>query len=136
MWAILQPGSSRSKTVSSPIGTLVPGSTAHDSQEIDQNPTLEISDTETPPTITIDPSVGYDATLPPYKASSTTVEHTHDDSIRDTVVPPSESFFLNTPWLWADSSEFVSTDAQLGLPTEPIAGGSEGFSTWWDFGNL
>ncbi|PIG83044.1 hypothetical protein AARAC_004895 [Aspergillus arachidicola] len=137
MWAILQPGIYGPKSAISPLGVVVPGSAIHDAvEDIEENPTLEIGDTETPPTVTIDPSAGYDATLPRYKASSGLQEQTYEDALRETVVPPLGSFPVHTPWLWADPSELTGMDIQGMQPPEPAVGGPESFSTWWDFGNL
>ncbi|KAJ5683557.1 hypothetical protein N7462_006722 [Penicillium macrosclerotiorum] len=54
----------------------------------------------------------------------------------DKLVAPADSLMANTPWLWTDPSQFVDMD-NLGYPeSESTLGNIEGFSTWWDFGNL
>ena len=54
----------------------------------------------------------------------------------DKLVAPADSLMANTPWLWADPSQFVDMET-LGYPeSESTLGNIDGFSTWWDFGNL
>jgi hypothetical protein len=48
---------------------------------------------------------------------------------------------LNTPWLWADSTQFVGNLDEVeyhttnGAPALPVVGDVEG-SAWWNLGNL
>ncbi|PLB45497.1 hypothetical protein P170DRAFT_457843 [Aspergillus steynii IBT 23096] len=139
MWAILQCNVSSSKVPSSPDGTLLPTSPTltGTTEETERSPTLEISVTATLPTATVDPSQGHDASLPPYKASSTSQNLPRSGGTRDTVVPPAESFMVNNPWLWAYPSGYATVEDVGNLPSDLTAGnGPEGFSTWWDFGNF
>ncbi|KAJ5758994.1 hypothetical protein N7520_006150 [Penicillium odoratum] len=56
--------------------------------------------------------------------------------LNDKLVAPADSLMANAPWLWADSSQFVDMET-LGYPeSESTLGNIDGFSTWWDFGNL
>lgn len=56
--------------------------------------------------------------------------------LADKLVAPADSLMANTPWLWADPSQFVDMET-LGYPeSESTLGNIDGFSTWWDFGNL
>ena len=144
MWAVLQFDISSSEAASSPPGDpALHASPAHSDavEEMERNSTLEISVTATPPAVIIDPALGHDARLPPYKASSTSTSTSPNfpnrGSMRDIVVPPAESLMFNTPWLWTDVSEFANMEAGSGLPPDPTVGNSsEGFSTWWNFGSL
>ena len=142
MWAVLQFEIRSPKTASSPADTMLPTSPTLSGavEEMEQSQTLEINDAATPPTVIIDPSQGHDARLPPYKASSTSPEFPNGNGaggMRDIIVPPAESFMFNTPWLWTDPSEYVNTEDMARFPPDPMGSNvSEGFSTWWNFGNL
>ncbi|KAJ5915855.1 hypothetical protein N7454_010996 [Penicillium verhagenii] len=57
-------------------------------------------------------------------------------ALGDKLVAPADSLMANAPWLWADPSQFVDMET-LGYPeSESTFGNIDGFSTWWDFGNL
>lgn len=57
-------------------------------------------------------------------------------ALGEKLVAPADSLMANTPWLWTDPSQFVDLD-NIGYPeSEAGLGNIEGFSTWWDFGNL
>lgn len=142
MWAVLQFEIRSPKTASSPADTMLPTSPTLSGAvgEMEQSQTLEINDAATPPTVIIDPSQGHEARLPPYKASSTSPEFPNGNGaggMRDIIVPPAKSFMFNTPWLWTDPSEYANTEDMACFPLDPMGSNiSEGFSTWWNFGNL
>ena len=54
--------------------------------------------------------------------------------MRNIVVPPADSLMFNTPWLWTGNSQLGDLDGTRGLDTDAAL--DEGFSSWWDFGNL
>ncbi|CRG88994.1 hypothetical protein PISL3812_06029 [Talaromyces islandicus] len=138
MWAILQFDVSSSEVMPSPEETLLPTSSSTlngTAEETERSPTLEISVTAAPPPVITDPSRGHDASLPPYKATSTSPDLPRSGDMRDTVVPSPESFTLNKPWLWADPSGYANIEDVDHFPPDLTAGnGPEGFSTWWNFG--
>ena len=137
MWAVLQFEISSPKAASSPSDMLPTSPTLSGTvEEMEQSQTLEINDATTPPTVIIDPSQGHDARLPPYKASSASPKFPNG-VMRDIIVPPAGSFMFNTPWLWTDPSEYANTEDVARFPTDfTDSNTSEGFSTWWNFGNL
>lgn len=57
-------------------------------------------------------------------------------TFRDVLVAPADSLMLNTPWLWSDPSQFVDIESLGYQESESAAGNIDGFSTWWDYGNL
>ena len=137
MWAVLQFEISSPKAASFPSDMLPTSPTLSGAvEEMEQSQTLEINDAATPPTVIVDPSQGHDARLPPYKASSASPKFPNG-VMRDIIVPPAETFMFNTPWLWTDSSEYANTEDVARFPADFTGSNtSEGFSTWWNFGNL
>lgn len=139
MWKVLQFEISSSKAASTPSDILPPTSpTLSDVVgEIERDQTLEISVTATPPAVTIDPALGHDARLPPYKASLTFPQAPSQSEARNIVVPPVESFMVDTPWLWTHPSGSANVNDGPHFPPNPATdNSSDGFSTWWNFGNL
>ena len=57
-------------------------------------------------------------------------------ALGDRLVAPADSLMANTPWLWADPSQFVDMESIGYSDSEAGLGNIDGFSTWWDFGNL
>ncbi|KAL4973308.1 hypothetical protein BDW66DRAFT_162174 [Aspergillus desertorum] len=58
------------------------------------------------------------------------------DRERDPLVAPVDSLMLNTPWLWADSSQFAGNMDDVEYHNSmPVIGDVEG-SAWWNLGNL
>lgn len=92
------------------------------------------------PEITVNTADGGSAAhLPPNNlprvATSATVSPA-SPALGEKLVAPADSLMANTPWLWTDPSQFVELD-NIGYPeSEAGLGNIEGFSTWWDFGNL
>ncbi|KAF5008247.1 hypothetical protein FDECE_5483 [Fusarium decemcellulare] len=99
-----------------------------------QQSTLEIRVAVSPPEVTIDPVAGHNAGLPPYRA--TTTVSPGGAAMGDLVVAPTDSFMFNTPWLWADQSQFTGIENTGYMVSDPSLGNAEGFSTWWNVGNL
>ncbi|OJJ06532.1 hypothetical protein ASPVEDRAFT_65211 [Aspergillus versicolor CBS 583.65] len=123
MWAILQfdisTSPSDSSTSSISIGITEPEQTA----------IIEIGTTGTPPAIKTDLSQGHDASLPPYKTSST------NGGIGSIGNPG--RFAFNTPWLWSDPFGYGGAEDLLYFTGVPTGGdNSDGPSTSWNFGNL
>ncbi|PLB40366.1 putative C6 transcription factor [Aspergillus candidus] len=54
----------------------------------------------------------------------------------DPLVAPADSLMLNTPWLWTDPGQFTDLENMDYQEAEAAIGNVDGFSTWWDFGNL
>lgn len=60
-----------------------------------------------------------------------------NSAMGDKLVAPADSLMANTPWLWTDPSQFVDMDSIGYAESESAMGNNgDGFSTWWDFGNL
>ena len=57
-------------------------------------------------------------------------------ALGDKLVAPADSLMANTPWLWTDPSQFVDMESIGYSDSETTLGNVDGFSTWWDFGNL
>ncbi|KAJ0423520.1 hypothetical protein BJY00DRAFT_321655 [Aspergillus carlsbadensis] len=82
--------------------------------------------------------------MPLYRSpTAATAESLRTTSLRDPLVAPVDSLMLNTPWLWADSTQFVGNleeveyhaNGNSGAPALPVVGEIEG-SAWWNLGNL
>lgn len=138
MWGILQFNVSSTQGQSPGSGSLLHSSLGTTSPpESEENSTLEISVALSPPEVTIDPSAGHNAYLPPYMTTvSSTPASPKDTAIRDIVVPPTDSLMFNVPWLWTGESQFSDMESASNFDPETAVGNIEGFSTWWDFGNL
>jgi hypothetical protein len=138
MWSILQFNVSSSQEPCSGSSSLLHPSLAFtDSTKTEENSTLEISVALSPPEVTIDPSAGHNASLPPYMTTvSSTPASPKDTATRDIVVPPADSLMFNVPWLWTGESQFSDMESASNFDPEAAVGNIEGFSTWWDFGNL
>ncbi|KAE8423085.1 hypothetical protein BDV36DRAFT_309343 [Aspergillus pseudocaelatus] len=136
MWAVLQFSTSSSEPASSLSSPSVASLIPSDAREVEPDSTLEISTTDTPPSVIVDPTLGHDARLPAYKANSTPQAPPNGSVIRHNIFPPTPNLF-NTSWTWADLAEtpqFGDTDGFL--PESSVRNTSEGFSTWWNLGNL
>lgn len=138
MWNILQFNVSSSENLSSGPDSLLHSSLATtDPTKVDENSTLEISVAISPPEVMIDPSAGQNAYLPPFLTTvSSTPASTKDTMARDIVVPSTDSLMFNVPWLWTGESQFSDMESASNFDPETAVGNIEGFSTWWDVGNL
>ena len=106
-------------------------------EDKEEDRTLDISVAASPPEVIIDSAAAHNTGLPPYMTTiSSTLASPNGTAMRDIVLPPADSLMFNTPWLWAESSsQFADMDtAAARLEPDPAVG--EGYSTWWDFGNL
>lgn len=113
-------------------------------------PTVSGDDSEESPASTIEVIVamspditvntadgGLAAHMPPHLApSSSSPPRPGTTPVPDKLVAPADSLMLNTPWLWADPAQFVGMDNMGYNESESSFPTIEGFSTWWDFGNL
>lgn len=115
-------------------------------------PTVSTEDSDDSPTFTVEvivamsPNItvntadgGQTAHRPPAVSikSSGSAQSSPDMGLGEKVVAPADSLMTNTPWLWTDPSQFVDMENNMGYPdSESNFGNIEGFSTWWDFGNL
>jgi hypothetical protein len=43
---------------------------------------------------------------------------------------------FNVPWLWTGESQFSEMESASNFDPEAAVGNLDGFSTWWDLGNL
>ncbi|KAJ5129049.1 hypothetical protein N7448_002762 [Penicillium atrosanguineum] len=57
-------------------------------------------------------------------------------ALGEKLMAPADSLMANTPWLWTDPTQFVDMDSIGYAESESATGNGDGFSTWWDFGNL
>ncbi|KAJ5634307.1 hypothetical protein N7528_002149 [Penicillium herquei] len=89
------------------------------------------------PEITVNTADGGSAAhMPPNIPRVASAPTTPNLALGDKLVAPADSLMSNTPWLWTDPSQFVDMET-LGYPeSESTLGNIDGFSTWWDFGNL
>lgn len=81
---------------------------------------------------------GLAAHMPPHmaRAASNRGGSPGNGEIQDKLVAPADSLMLNTPWLWADPTQLVDVENMNYNEPESSLPAIEGFSTWWDFGNL
>jgi hypothetical protein len=138
MWSILQFNVPSCQELSSGSSALLHSSLATtDSTKLDESSTLEISVALSPPEITVDPSAGQNAYLPPFLTiESSAPASPNDTAIRDIVVPSADSLMFNVPWLWTGESQFSEMESASNFDPEAAVGNLDGFSTWWDLGNL
>ncbi|CAG7931971.1 unnamed protein product [Penicillium olsonii] len=111
------------------------------SDEGDESPTFTVEViVAMSPNVTVNTSDGgVTAHMPPTmpRKSSGSAQSSPDLGLGEKLVAPVDSLMTNTPWLWADPSQFVDMENNVGyLDSESNFGNIEGFSTWWDFGNL
>ncbi|KAE8148739.1 hypothetical protein BDV25DRAFT_157694 [Aspergillus avenaceus] len=55
-------------------------------------------------------------------------------ALAEKLVAPADSLMMNTPWLW--TGQFPDVESVDFQDTESSMGNVDGFSSWWDFGNL
>ncbi|KAJ5151318.1 uncharacterized protein N7482_010570 [Penicillium canariense] len=147
MWELLQINCTPTSPETSAAGLLHPSLNPAVFPEDIDNPssTLEII-VAMSPEITVNTADGGSAahvppSLPRISTATATATTTAPASPASTapgdkLVAPADSLMANTPWLWADPSQFIDMD-NLGYPeSESTLGNIDGFSTWWDFGNL
>ncbi|KAJ5612256.1 Aromatic-ring-hydroxylating dioxygenase alpha subunit [Penicillium lagena] len=90
------------------------------------------------PEVTVNTADGGQAVhIPPRmpKVSSTPVSPS-TMGLRDVLVAPADSLMSNTPWLWTDPTQFDDLESLEYQDSESTVPNLEGFSTWWDYGNL
>ncbi|KAJ6062232.1 uncharacterized protein N7446_006352 [Penicillium canescens] len=140
MWDVLQVNCKPKPHEVSTGGLLHPSLTPTVStEEADDSPTstLEVI-VAMSPNVTVNTADGGQAAhMPPNLARTSTANYSPDLGIGEKLLAPADSLMTNTPWLWADPSQFVDLENSVGYAdSESALGNIEGFSTWWDFGNL
>lgn len=139
MWDLLQINCTSNSQEASAAGLLHPSFTPAVFPEDMENSgsTLEII-VAMSPEITVNTADGGSAAhIPPNmpRVSSAPVSPT-SSALGDKLVAPADSLMANTPWLWTDPSQFVDMETIGYTDSESALGNIDGFSTWWDFGNL
>ncbi|KAJ5485557.1 hypothetical protein N7539_005545 [Penicillium diatomitis] len=140
MWELLQVNCTPTSQETAAAGLLHPSLSpagARDEME-DLSSTLEII-VAMSPDITVNTTDGGSAAhLPPnlpQRRKSAPEPPVTTDGV-DKLVAPADSLMTNTPWLWTEPPQFIDMDT-LGYPeSESALGSIDGFSTWWDYGNL
>ncbi|CAI7614397.1 unnamed protein product [Penicillium manginii] len=139
MWEVLQVNLTPSSLDMSTAGLLHPSLTPAVFPEDVENPTstLEII-VAMSPDITVNTADGGSAAhMPPNMPHLASAPASPTSSaMGDKLVAPADSLMSNTPWLWADPSQFVDMENLGYAESESTLGNADGFSTWWDFGNL
>lgn len=140
MWDVLQVNCTPESQGTSSDGLLHPSlapPVSRESMEEGSASTLEVIVAMSPEVTVNTADGGLAAHMPPHMSSPTSVPPSPaSTALHDKLVAPADSLMLNTPWLWTDPSHFVDpenigfNESESSLPT------LEGFSTWWDFGNL
>ena len=139
MWDMLQVNCTPTSQEMSPAGLLHPSLTPAVSHEDAENSssTLEII-VAMSPEITVNTADGGSAAhMPPNVPRMASVPASPaSTALGDKLVAPADSLMANTPWLWTDPSQFVDMESIGYSDSETTLGNVDGFSTWWDFGNL
>lgn len=140
MWDVLQINCKPKPHEVSTGGLLHPSLTPTVStEEADDSPTstLEVI-VAMSPNVTVNTADGGQAAhMPPNLARTSAANYSPDLGLGEKLLAPADSLMTNTPWLWADPSQFVDLENSVGYAdSESAFGNIEGFSTWWDFGNL
>lgn len=127
--------------------SLLPSSTIPDPTEVSN---LDIIVTASPEVSVNTTDGGQAVPMPLYRSPTTaTAESLRTTTLRDPLVAPVDSLMLNTPWLWADSTQFgpgpgpgpgpgmddVDYQQSQNQSQAPVVGEIEG-SAWWNLGNL
>ncbi|KAJ6151432.1 hypothetical protein N7470_007029 [Penicillium chermesinum] len=139
MWEVLQINNSPRAEEPATAALLHPTLSPMVFPEDTDNPssTLEII-VAMSPEITVNTADGGSAAhIPPHvpRVSSLPASPTSNAGA-DKLVAPADSLMANTPWLWTDPAQFVDMEP-LGYPeSESTMGNVDGFSAWWDIGNL
>lgn len=141
MWDVLQVNCAPERQDVSSGGLLHPSLTptvSRGTTEESSSSTLEIIVAMSPEVTVNMADGGQAAHIPPNRKTTTAMSaptSPGDIDLQDKLHAPVDSLLLNTPWLWSDPSQFVDMDNGY-QDSEPTLGNLEGFSTWWDFGNL
>ncbi|KAJ5295471.1 transcriptional regulator family: Fungal Specific TF [Penicillium antarcticum] len=140
MWDVLQVNCKPKPHEVSTGGLLHPSLTPTVStEEADDGPTSTVEViVAMSPNITVNTADGGQAAhMPPTLPRVPTTKYSPDLGMGEKLLAPADSLMTNTPWLWADASQFVDLENSVGYAdSESALGNIEGFSTWWDFGNL
>ncbi|KAJ5543610.1 transcriptional regulator family: Fungal Specific TF [Penicillium sp. DV-2018c] len=140
MWDVLQLNCKPKPHEVSTGGLLHPSLTPTCSTEEDEDnlaSTLEVIVAISPNVTVNTADGGLAAHMPPNMPRVSSAPASPDLDFAEKLLAPADSLMTNTPWLWADPPQFVDMDNNLGYPdSESGLGNIDGFSTWWDFGNL
>lgn len=147
MWDVLQincrhdsqsPDSSLSSNGGGLLHPSLTPPVTQDSLEEGPASTLEVIVAMSPEVTVNTADGGLAAHMPPQTStpSSASVSPASTSMPQDKLLAPADSLMLNTPWLWADPAQFVDTENMGFNESESSLPNLEGFSTWWDFGNL
>ncbi|KAL4945532.1 hypothetical protein BDV06DRAFT_26505 [Aspergillus oleicola] len=105
------------------------------STPVNEASTVDIIVTASPEVSVNTTDGGQAVPMPLYRSpTAATAESLRTTSLRDPLVAPVDSLMLNTPWLWADSTQFGNMD-DVEYSSAPMVGDIEG-SAWWNLGNL
>lgn len=140
MWDVLQVNCGTESQGVSSGGLLHPSLTpAAFREEREESPasTIEVIVAMSPEVTVNTADGGLAAHMPPHRCSaSSDITSPGSSAVQDKLVAPADSLMLNTPWLWADPAPFVDMENMAYNESESSLPAIEGFSTWWDFGNL
>ncbi|CAL5868960.1 uncharacterized protein PFLUO_LOCUS3188 [Penicillium psychrofluorescens] len=140
MWDVLEinlaPESQEMSTSGLLHPSLTPTSSRKDLEESSSS-TLEII-VAMSPEVTVNTADGGQAVhIPPRMTNvSSTPVSPSGMGLRDVLVAPADSLMSNTPWLWTDPTQFDDLESLEYQDSESTVPNVEGFSTWWDYGNL
>lgn len=141
MWEVLQVNC-RPESQEMSAGGLLHSSLApaESRDDVEENPasTIEVIVAMSPDVTVNTADGGLAAHMPPHTAPATSRNTSPGGTpaVQDKLVAPADSLMLNTPWLWADPGQFVDMENMGYNESESSIPTIEGFSTWWDFGNL
>ncbi|KAJ5084915.1 transcriptional regulator family: Fungal Specific TF [Penicillium alfredii] len=139
MWDVLQVNCIPEHHETSSGGLLHPSLTPAVAREESEGPasTLEIIVAMSPEVTVNTADGGQTAHMPPHLTHIRSAPASPGSmALGDKLVAPADSLMTNTPWLWTDPSQFVDMDNIGYQDSDSALGNIEGFSTWWDFGNL
>lgn len=139
MWEVLQINNTPTAEEPPTAALLHPSLAPLTFPEDTENPssTLEII-VAMSPEITVNTADGGSAAhMPPHVPRISSMPASPSSTVgAEKLVAPADSLMANTPWLWTDPSQFVDMET-LGYPeSESTMGNVDGFSAWWDIGNL
>ncbi|KAB8211813.1 hypothetical protein BDV34DRAFT_184326 [Aspergillus parasiticus] len=113
--------------------TLIPAISRDDTGE--SSCTLEVIVAMSPEVTVNTADGGQAAHMQPSVTNMSSVQSSPDSlAFADKVVAPADSLMMNTPWLW--TGQFPDMDNMDYQEPESGMGNVDGFSAWWDIGNL
>lgn len=113
--------------------TLIPAISRDDTGE--SSCTLEVIVAMSPEVTVNTADGGQAAHMQPSVTNMSSVQSSPDSlAFADKLVAPADSLMMNTPWLW--TGQFPDMDNMDYQEPESGMGNVDGFSAWWDIGNL